>query len=561
MEVGTMTGTWLAIAKAEYYVLTSFMRARRTLYMSIILAMSLIWAVVVAPWLMGAILTTIFPMEFITAMLQVMFPGLMRSLMLFLWLMLLMFPLSQALQEIKIGHWEIFISNNVSTRNIISGTFLGKIPLYGVIVILLAPLVISPFMLAFQVSIIGQLLVYGVLALLAMSTIWLSNLLTSVLQARLGDSSRGNDIAKALSMVVAIVVVVPMYALMFFMPAMSEMMGMNAMYILPSTWFADLITWSAVAFNGVGVTASDFTSVLQLSSLVDGLLMGVFVAGTVALGLAAADRIFTIEAGSRTEVVTTIGRENFILRGIRRASPGAFGALVVTNLKDFARKAQNLSKIGYGLVLAILMPVIMTSFDLEYMGLQEMFIMLVVMFSLVGTFPFAGTGFLESKDQLWIIQGAPSGAKRFVRSRVVSQAAICLPLAIVPTTALYFMMGLTFVEAFLVFGYGFMSVLGGMFIATGITARNPNYEDTKSPAHQANIMSSVMLAEFSILAVLMFDIFGSILLGIDFFGMVGAIFGSANLMYGMTFFGLMAQWSIGIILLFVGIRSLSKPAV
>ena len=56
-------------------------------------------------------------------------------------------------------------------------------------------------MLAFQVSIIGQLLVYGVLALLAMSTIWLSNLLTSVLQARLGDSSRGNDIAKALSMV------------------------------------------------------------------------------------------------------------------------------------------------------------------------------------------------------------------------------------------------------------------------------------------------------------------------------------------------------------------------
>ena len=82
-----MTGTWLAIARAEYYVLTSFMRARRTLYMAIIVALSLVWAVVVAPWLMGTILTTIFPMEFLTAMLQVMFPGLMRSLMLFLWLM------------------------------------------------------------------------------------------------------------------------------------------------------------------------------------------------------------------------------------------------------------------------------------------------------------------------------------------------------------------------------------------------------------------------------------------------------------------------------------------
>ncbi|TFF92584.1 hypothetical protein EU545_00565 [Candidatus Thorarchaeota archaeon] len=554
-----MTRKWLAIAKAEYYVLTSFMRARRTLYMGVILTLSLVWAVVVAPMLMGAILTSLFPMDFITGLLRVVFPGMMRSLMLFLWLILLMFPLSQALQEIKIGHWEIFISNNVSTRNIISGTFLGKIPVYGIIVILLAPLLISPFMLAFEVSVFGQLLVYGVLALLSMSTIWLSNLITAVIQARLGDSSRGNDIAKALSMIVAIVVVVPMYGLMFFLPSLSEMMGMNAMNIIPSTWFADLVTWSAIAFNGIGVTASEFASVLQFSSIVDGILTGLFVAGTVALGVMAADRIFTIEAGSRTEVVTTVTRENPLLGGIRRVSPGAFGALVVTSFKDFTRKAQNLSKIGYGLILAIMLPVIMTTLDVEYVQLQEMFIMLVVMMSLVGTFPFAGTGFLESKDQLWIIQGAPSGATRFVRSRVVSQAIICVPLAILPTIALYFIMGLSLAEAIMVLGYGFMAILGGMFIATGITARNPNYEDTKSPAHQANIMLSVLLAEFSIMGVLFIDMFTTIALGIDFFGLVAGIVGSANVMYGMTLVGLLVQWSIGAILLFTGVRNLSKP--
>lgn len=554
-----MTRKWLAIAKAEYYVLTSFMRARRTLYMGIILTLSLVWAVVVAPMVMGGILTALFSMEFITGLLRVVFPGMMRSLMLFLWLILLMFPLSQALQEIKIGHWEIFISNNVSTRNIISGTFLGKIPVYGIIVILLAPLLISPFMLAFQVSVFGQLLVYGVLALLSMSTIWLSNLITSVIQARLGDSSRGNDIAKALSMIVAVIVIVPMYGLMFFLPALSEMMGMNAMNILPSTWFADLVTWSAVAFNGIGVTASDFASVLQLSSVVDVILMGLFVAGTVALGAVTADRIFTIEAGSRTEVVTTVRRENALLRGIRRVSPGAFGALVVTSFKDFTRKAQNLSKIGYGLILSIMLPVIMTSLDVEYMQLQEMFIMLVVMMSLVGTLPFAGTGFLESKDQLWIIQGAPSGATRFVRSRVVSQAIICVPLAILPTAALYFIMGLSFAEALMVLGFGYMSILGGMFIAAGITARNPNYEDTKSPAHQANIMFSVLLAEFSILGVLFIDMFTTIALGFDFFGFMAGILGSANVMYGMTLVGLLVQWTIGAVLLLLGVRSLSKP--
>lgn len=555
-----MTRTWLAIAKAEYFVLTSFMRARRTLFMGIIVALSLIWAVVVAPMIMGGILTAIFPMEFIVGLLRLVFPGMMRSVMLFLWLILLMFPLSQALQEIKIGHWEIFISNNVSTRNIISGTFLGKIPLYGVIVIILAPLLISPFMLAFQVSVIGQLLVYGVLALLSLSTIWLSNLVTSVIQARLGDSSRGSDIAKALSMVIAIVVIVPMYGMMFFLPAISEMMGMNAMYVLPSTWFADLVTWSTVSFNGIGLTAAEFVGVLQMSSLVDVILMAGFVVGTVALGLVAADRIFTIEAGSRTEVVTTVGRENFLLRGIRRMSPGASGAMIVTSFKDFMRKAQNLSKIGYGLVLAIMMPIIMTAMDMEYMqNVSEMFIMLVVMMSLVGTFPFAGTGFLESKDQLWIIQGAPSGASRFVRGRVVSQAMICVPLAILPTVALYFLLGMSLVETLLVLGFGYMSILGGMFIATGITARNPNYEDTKSPAHQANIMFSVLLAEFSILGVLFIAILSSIVFHFDFFGFIVGVFGPENMMYGMSFVGLLVQWTIGFVLLFMGVRSLSKP--
>ena len=554
-----MSRAWLAIAKAEYYVLTSFMRARRTLFMGIIVALSLIWAVVVAPMIMGGVLTAIFPMEFIVGLLRSVFPGMMRSLMLFLWLLLLLFPLSQALQEIKIGHWEIFMSNNVSTRNIISGTFLGKIPVYGIIIIMLAPLLISPFMLAFQVSIVGQLLVYGVLALLSMSTIWLSNLLTSVVQARLGESSRGNDIAKALSMIVGVIVVVPMYGLMFFLPAVSEMMGMNAMYLIPSTWFADLMTWSAVTFNGIGLTAAEFVGVLQLSSLADVLLMCTFVVGAVALGLVAADRIFTIEAGSRTEIVTTVGRENALLRGIRRVSPGAFGALIVTSLKDFTRKAQNLSKIGYGLVLAIMMPIIMTAVDAEYLQFNEIFFMLPVMLSLVGTFPFAGAGFLESKDQLWIIQGSPSGAYRFVRSRVVSGALICVPLAVLPALALYFIMGLTLSQTLMVLGFGYMAVLGGMMIATGITAGNPNYEDTKSPAHQTNIISSTLLAEFSIIGVIFIDMIAFIAFRIDFFGFIAMIVGPANIMYGMSFVGLLVQWTLGFFLLFMGARSLSKP--
>ena len=559
-----MVRTWLAIAKAEFQVLSSSMRRNRKLYVGILYALALVWAVVLTPMIYNAVLTAIFPMHVLRPMLMVIFPGLMRTLGLFLWLVLLLFPLSMALQEIKIGQWEIFLSNNVRTRDIMAGTFLGKIGLYGLIIVFIAPLLISPFMLAFEVSVIGQLLVYGVVAMLAMGTIWLSNFITSLVQARLGDSSRGNDIAKALAMILAIVVIIPMYGLMFFLPTLSEMMGMNAFLILPSTWFSDLISWIAITFNGIGMTGSQilgFSAVLELDMLVTSVLVIGFVLGTVGLALGAADRVFTIEAGFRTEVVTTVGDDNVLYRSIRRISSGPFGSLMVTSFKDFLRKAQNLSKIGYGIVLAVLMPVIMLSMDIEYFQFSELFMMLIITMSLIGSFPFAGAAFLESKDQLWIIQGAPSGGSRFVKSRIASQAMICIPLAAIPSVIIYFLIEMTIIEFVLLLGLGYVAVIGGMLMATGVTARNPNYEDTKSPAYQANVMTSVLLAEFSIMGVMFADIFLTIITGIDFFEVIENIFGPGNLMVGVSVLGLIVQWTIAGVLVWSGMKYLSKPEV
>jgi hypothetical protein len=553
---------WLAIAKAEYLVLSASMRPHRRAYLGILTSLAFIWAIIGAPILIGGLISAIIPMATLQPLLQVIFPGLMRTVALFLWIVLLLFPLSYALQEIKIGQWEIFLSNNVRTRSILAGTFFGKIPLFGLIVIFLAPLLITPLVLAFEVNLIGQILIYGVITLMSLCTIWLSNFITSVIQARLGDSSRGNDIAKALAMIVAIVVIIPMYGLMFFLPTMSEMMGMNAFLILPSTWFADTMSWFAVAFNGVGLTGSQvigFGSILQLNMLTSTVLMGGFVLATVGLALGMSDRVFTIEAGVRTEVVITVGKENFILRGVRRLSPGPFGSLMVTNFKDFMRKAQNLSKIFYGVILAIILPVLMTSIDVEYIQMREMFLMIVAMMALVGAMPFAGTGFLESKDQLWIIQSTPSGASKFVKSRIVTQAMIGIVLVMIPSTVMWFLLEMTVIELLMLIGIGYMAIIGGMLIATGITAGNPNYEDTKSPAHQTNVMISVLLAEFSIIGVMFIDIFASIGFNVDFFGIMENIFGPGNMMIGMSFIGVLFQWMVGGILVWKGIRKLSSP--
>ena len=559
-----MTRQWLAIAKAEYLVLSASMRSHRRVYLGILASLAFIWAAIIAPIMIGGFINLLLPIEVLQPLLQVMFPGLMRTIALFLWIVLLLFPLSYALQEIKIGQWEIFLSSNVRTRDIMAGTFLGKIPLFGLIVIFLSPLLITPLVLAFEVNIIGQVLIYGVITLLSLGTIWFSNFITSIVQARLGDSSRGNDIAKALAMVVAVIVIIPMYGLMFFLPTMTEMMGMDAFLILPSTWFADAMSWFAVTFNGVGLTGSQvigFGSILQLDMLTSTALMSGFVLLTIGLALGMADRVFTIEAGVRTEVVTTVGKENIILRGVRRLAPGSFGSLMVTHFKDFLRKAQNLSKIFYGVVLATIMPVIIMSMEIgdEAFQLGDMFIVVVAMMALVGAMPFAGAGFLESKNQLWIIQGTPSGASRYVKSRIVTQAMIGIVLIIIPTVVLNLLIEMTLLETIMLTGLGYMAIFGGMLVSTGVTAGNPNYEDTKSPAHQTNIMTSVLIAEFSIIGVMFVDIFASIALDIDFFGLVDNLSGPGNIMFAMSFIGILVQWMVGGILVWTGIRKLGSP--
>ncbi|NHI90564.1 MAG: hypothetical protein EAX87_13670 [Candidatus Thorarchaeota archaeon] len=73
------------------------------------------------------------------------------------------------------------------------------------------------------------------------------------------------------------------------------------------------------------------------------------------------------------------------------------------------------------------------------------------------------------------------------------------------------------------------------------------------------MMMSVLLAEFSIMGVMFADIFLSLGLHIDFFGVIESIFGPGNMMFGISVFGLIVQWTIALLLVWSGIRSLSRP--
>jgi hypothetical protein len=504
---------WATIAKAEFYVMTSKFRRLRIPITILIFLFGIYWSLYLVPSIASMILETLD--ETTELLLMIVFPQLMRSAVLFIWIMVLVFPISYALQEIKIGQWEIMLSNNVSTRDMMLGTFVGKIPGYGLLIVFMAPIVISPFALFFEVSIIGQAIMYAIILFVALSTLFLGNLVSTAIQSKLGESSRGDDLAKALGMVVAIIILIPMYGLMYFAGPLSEVMGMPIWILFPFTWGADLISWSIIIFNGIGLSPSAieaFEQIFGLNAFTELALLLVFSAVIVALAFTSADRLYSFEAGARTEKITTVGEENFILRGIRKVSPSSFGVLLVTSLKDFGRKAQNLSRIAYGMILAIIFPFIM-NFSIgslegappEIHSFLVFFsmIMMGMMLAMICGITFGGFGFLESKDQLWIFKSAPNGSLKFAKARVVESLLFVIPIVIIPSIIVSIILEFNILDFLALLAYTYWSVCGSVLFSIGITANNPAYENQKSSAFILNSFISV----FGVMIIFMISLF------------------------------------------------------
>jgi hypothetical protein len=493
-----------------------------------------------------------------------MFPGFMRAVMLFLWMFFLLIPLSYALAEVKIGQWEILLANDVNTRDILAGTFIGKIPIYTLYVLFLAPLLFAPFQLAFQVSLVGQLLIYTVLILIMLTTIWLSNVVGTAIQSKLGNSPRGNDIAKTIAMLMSLITIVPVLGLQLFASHLSAILGMNAFLMFPFTWSADLVSWLVITFNGISLTASQilyFQSILQLDLFANGLLITLFGVACVGVGFLCTERLFTYSIGVRTETIRPVRHENLILQGLYKISPSSFGLIIVTSLKTLFRKVQNLSKIAMALTLALILPILVILVYGQRYSLTLSSLLPVTSYGLafMGVLIFSGTTFFESQNQLWIIKSVPRGASLFVKALIVIAFLIALPLSLIPTIEITVMMGLDLLQFLGLFANNYFIVCGAALLGTGITALNPNYEDTKSPAHGKNMMTAMVICLFVTMGgPLLLRIITKRIIGVPF----ETIMASLGIMGEGVAQGIITTTSllvIGRLLVLVGIRRLGHP--
>ncbi len=525
-----MVRVWLAIAKAEFLIRTVKLHKSRKILYPLMIGIALSWGLFLIPRLMGFFFTR-FGGAF-EMMLATSFPGLLRTIMLAVWIFILIIPISNSLENVKIGQWEILFSNNVKTRDLLFGTFVGRIPGYGIFVIALAPIVVSPFVYSYSVSIIGQLLMYFVIFAFAIVTIWISTVISTAMHAKIGASPRGDDIGKALSWALVPIVALPVMGSMYWTSSVVALLNLDISMILPSTWCADILTWISM-YTGTLRPSSIMNLELHwftVSPIVDILILAIFSVGVLYLGFKSADRLFAYGASPGSQKVARAGPENLFIKGIRAVFGGVFGTIVATSFKDFARKLQNIAKLSYGLFLGVLMPLLIGFGPLATMVNDPVFVPVMTSLTLgmiTGIFSgviFGGVGLLDSRDQLWILKSAPSGVPKFIVARVLSYMMVGIPYALIPALFTGFLLNFPLMDTIFMSIFIYSIVLGGIFVGVGVTAINPSFEDTSSGAFIINQIATIV--------TLMILIVVSIIQGV-IVAITQGVFGASMLMSSM----------------------------
>ena len=501
-----MVGTWWPIAKAEFLVRTvKLHRARKILYPGLV-GFALLFVLFITPNIVSVLFGE-FGASF-ELILATSLPSFMRTIMLVIFLVILILPLSNSLENVKTDQWEILFSSNVKTRDILFGTFVGKIPIYGLLSLILSSIIVAPFVYVYNVSILGQLLMYSIVIPFAITTIWISNVISTALQAKIGQSPRGDDIAKALSWAMIPIIMIPAMGSMYWTNQMIALMGLEFSMILPSTWVADVLTW--ISINSSNLPPSSIFNIqsywFQISPYISLILVGVFSAAVFFIGFRSADSLFSLGSGLGSKKVITVGPENFAIRGVRKIFGATFGVIMATSLKDYTRKLQNVAKISYAIFLSLLIPLLLAFGPLTNVVDDPIFVPVMtclsigMMLGIFGGVVFGGIGLLDSQDQLWILKGAPSGVPKFILARVLSYMMLGSIIAIIPAVFAGVLLQLAVSTIVIMTLFVYSIVVAGIFIGVGITAFNPSYEDSSSSAFVVNTVATIFITMIALIA-------------------------------------------------------------
>jgi hypothetical protein len=215
------------------------------------------------------------------------------------------------------------------------------------------------------------------------------------------------------------------------------------------------------------------------------------------VGTVVSSRAYTLEPATfSASVVKPHGIFYSIIRAV--GGGGSFSALLVSVFKNYGRRLENLSRIGYVVAIVVLVNVF---FGGGKEDLEDALIMSQFMYPFLAVF-VVGQVTLSGRESLFIYRKAPYGVSRLVKARLLQSWLVVVPITGLMTVATLWSLPWITAEV-LVAATGLVMLVTTAYTAfsLGLALFNPNFSESSREQMlglvvNANVMMVVAIGLF-----------------------------------------------------------------
>ena len=510
---------WKVIAKNEIRVRTSSFRNHRKLVFILIYVVLFFWAFIIAPLIFDMFMPTL-AVQYSTIFKPVV-AILIEMFMMMLFLILVMYPLNNVYREMEVGFKESILATPVKPNDIFLGEFLGKSPLYSMTILILAPVIVGLINPLIDLTVVQYLVIYSCV----FGVVYFANLVGSIiaswLEHKISKSEKARDLGKALIWVFTIVLIVIMYAVMFFLNellANPELKNWLAFY--PSLWFSNIILYSI--------------DPILLNSFILNIWISIILAVSVPLIILSisykkAMIFYNLEGGIEKSSITIIEHENLFYKFLRKPTGRKWAGLVVMQLKRFLRKKANYARIAYIVGLLGFMTWFISGMTDDDFGVLFGTTILIAIGGGIGSMMLGHLGFVDSKDLIWVYKRSPRGIKGLVYSYLLAMFILNIFIA-TAISIIFSIFGNLDIASSVVFFLEFLIFSQiSMCQAMGIECISPAFGEKDSNMKSNTMISMVLLQPLIFIPIMML-----IFIDIDIFTLKIMVIHGILFLYNVT---------------------------
>jgi hypothetical protein len=470
---------WLVVARCEYNMSTGRIRRIRPYLPFLIILLLALHVAFLAP----AIVSVIFGDTGSYLLSQAALASVQIAFFC-LFFYFIVIPFADTLRQPEARQLDLLLSAPISSSDLLLGEYVGQIPFYGIFITLFAA-VFAAVLGPLGMGPAQNLIIITIFVLMSLSAFWIGVVGSAVLKTRLERFAGGRDIGKAVAMMLPLPMMVVLYAamgggLLGFLSNPEGEFVQNILAILPSSWGAKVVIDFAANPGNLG--AISLSSLARLGGIV------AFFFGSLWVGLRVSKRAYSLQEASLSTSIA--GPDGLFYRLIRKIGGGrSFGILLASLFKEYGRRLENISNVGYMIGILVVASVFLPSGE----GPPAFAIMRSLFIYPIVTVMVTADVTVQGKESLFIYKKVPHGTSTFLKVLIARGYMLLIPLIGFASLAMCLMCpqmgaGISLVIA----GILVIMACADVIVVFGLFLVNPAFTQ-KSPKFWMNVVIVILL--------------------------------------------------------------------